>query len=250
MATYNLYNNQIQLVYEKRGRKNGYWIGDDNVMRVTEIAPPIPFSAGCWYGAGLARTRFIEVAMNLYAEIDAALDSCETTIAKYAEIIRKAAGDTTARDLGTEGHNWIEDCIQDFENCGPYPPTLEAQCEYWLTWYNNNKVTPKHIEKKVYSKEYKYAGTLDFAGEVDGKKALRDWKFVGPKAKERPGYAVQTAAYLNALCEENGDDPHDYDRSVLTISENGIKEYKYTNFDADLEAFLHLLSYYRWEKAK
>jgi hypothetical protein len=56
-------------------------------------------------------------------------------------------------------------------------------------------------EQRIFSSLYGYAGTLDWIGNVNGKRTLWDWK-TGPIV---PAYGLQTAAYAEAYAEESGD---------------------------------------------
>lgn len=56
-------------------------------------------------------------------------------------------------------------------------------------------------ERRILSKLYGYAGTLDWLGKVNGRLTLWDWK-TGPLV---PAYGLQIAAYAEAYAEETGE---------------------------------------------
>lgn len=56
-------------------------------------------------------------------------------------------------------------------------------------------------ERRIVSRLYGYAGTLDWLGRINGRLTLWDWK-TGPVI---PAYALQAAAYAEAFAEETGE---------------------------------------------
>lgn len=239
MTTYALYDGKVEIIYEQRGRKKGYWLGDEKLLRVTEVAPPVPFTAGAYYGAKLAA----EAWEKLCAETP-------DYEGDWKEVMRKAPSDTTARDQGTELHALIESW---FEGQQPFvPEPLEAKWKQFQKWIKRHEYVVWATEKKVFSKLYRYAGTCDWVGEFDNWPTMIDWKGVtGTKkdTKARSSYPIQTSAYVQAYTEELGHDaPQSFRRMTVCIADDGVKVFKYDDFDGDFGAFLNLLRYYRWEK--
>jgi len=235
MSSHKLYGGDITLVAEKRGRKGGYWIGDENITRVTSVGVPMPFAPACWYGAGLASKKFLSMLPTDGTSVQ--IDDPDA----WAEKMRKAAGDTTLRDRGTEGHRIIQQIIEFGGYNAAYEfDGLEVMLKHWRKWWNEHEIEVHGVEKKVYSKEFEYAGTLDFDATINGMRSLVDWKF----GKIRPAVRIQTAAYSQARSEELG---ILYDqRMVVSISEDGVKTEIYEEQDKDFSAFLNLLEYHRW----
>lgn len=87
-------------------------------------------------------------------------------------------------------HDGIEEGEVDFDMI----PYLEG----WHEFRHKSGFEPLLTEHLVYSKKYGYAGQLDLFGHIDGQLLLPDVKRVAMVSKAA---AVQTAAYLNALCE-------------------------------------------------
>jgi hypothetical protein len=124
-----------------------------------------------------------------------------------------------AADIGKDAHAWIEDYIKfklDKERlCPPFPPKDEKSqncCKAACDWIGKHNVRWICTERKIYSKTYDFAGTLDGLALVDscggkccvGKsfkdaKCLIDWKSSNYLYIE---YLLQTAAYECAIEEE------------------------------------------------
>jgi hypothetical protein len=122
-----------------------------------------------------------------------------------------------------------------------------------LRWVKAHNVRWKETERKIYSKQYKYAGTTDGLCLVDSCSdptccsapfkdhlTVADWKTSGYLHLE---YLMQTAAYMQALQEELGLDIQD--RFILRLDkEDGKFEPWYApkeTFARDLEGFLTCL---------
>lgn len=248
MTTYYLYDDDVALTYEKRGRSTGYWIDERPITRVTSVGVPVPFSAALWYGAGLYKEKLLEaIKGGLIGNLDE-LDEDEWEA--LAESLRKRAGtDTVARDRGTRLHGNVEDFITR-GSPGEVLPEDEQLFEHWRDWWEQHEDIEIHgIETKVYSKAHDYAGTLDLDATLDGRRSIVDWKF----GSVRPAAYLQTSAYAQAREEELDAQPGSiYDqRVVVSIKDTGVTTVRregYQTFLADFEAFLNLLEYDQWLK--
>ena len=118
---------------------------------------------------------------------------------------------TDASDVGAETHSWIERSIKyAIEHNGGVVETLHEErpsdkraisCgTAALEWMLSHKVRWLKTESMVYSRKYKYAGTLDGLASVDGILSIVDWKSSNALRQE---YVMQTAAYLEATEEEH-----------------------------------------------
>ena len=245
MTIYNLYNGDIQLEFgtkvgSKGRKKSGYWIDDREVLRVTSVGVPFPFAGACWYGAGLAKAKFLSMAEG-QMDLDEDLVIHGEDLPAWGEELRRAAGDTTARDRGTAGHQCIEDYLEvgDFHVPDEFPE-LEERVMDFSVWWEKQETEVFATEQKVYSKEFRYAGTLDLDAKINGMRAIVDYKF----GKIRPSVKTQTAAYQNAREEEHG---YHYDhRMVISLTEDGIKTEVFEEQEKDFSAFKNLLEYHRW----
>lgn len=244
MNTYHLYDGQVELQFGKKkgpkGRmKQGYWIGDEQVIRVTGVQTPVPFMAAAYYGSGLAADKFLELFK--VGELDDLVP-----IDDIAKQLRKAAGDTTKRDLGTLGHNWLEGYARHKawggSHPGPMPRAIKPQLEQMVDWWPNIEVIHE-VECKVYSKQFQYAGTLDIDATIGGQRQIVDYKF----GAIRDSVRIQTAAYQYARQEELG---IKYDsRRVISLTEDGLNTEVYHDFEKDFGAFKNLLEYTRWQQS-
>jgi hypothetical protein len=186
-----------------------------------------------------------------------------------------------AGDIGKLAHNALELAIQHaIDNTGgvvleqpivkpdEYLPTTaenlrKAQncADRAFEWMQNHNVRWLHTERKIYSKEYNYSGTLDGDALIDScndrfckgcrgrvfkdRRAITDWKSSNQLSDE---YAYQTAAYQFAHIEEFPD-LYIPDRWIMRLGkEEGDFECWYIPsdyFEADFNAFLAALNLYR-----
>ena len=78
------------------------------------------------------------------------------------------------------------------------PPAISPSILAFEEWRAQHKISIFDIEKKVWSKEYRYAGTADVFIEIDGKFGVLDLKTSTGIWDE---YSLQTAAYFQAFNE-------------------------------------------------
>lgn len=187
----------------------------------------------------------------------------------YPELIasaKKAHKDKLdeASNIGRMAHDWIESYIKYALNTGcqsiPYIPMPENEqakscCQAAVSWMRNHRVRWIHTEKKVYSRQHRFAGTLDGLCMADSCKdatccktefqdavTLVDWK---SSNSLYPEYLMQSAAYQWAFSEEFGTEiTH---RWVIRLGkEDGYFESWHIedpeDYKQDLKAFLDALS--------
>ena len=124
---------------------------------------------------------------------------------------------------------------------------------------HNHSVRWLKTEKKIYSRKYDYAGTMDGLALVDScedpaccarmftdELSIIDWK---SSNQLRADYLYQTAAYEQAEEEESGADIRA--RWILRLGkEDGKFEPWYAqNFEDDFQTFLHCLNLLKAHKA-
>ena len=131
-----------------------------------------------------------------------------------------------AGDIGHIAHDWIEQLIQSIisndekrtlEILAKLPEDERASncCIAAVEWMIAHNVRWVSTERRVYSKKYGYAGTLDGLAWIDScddpmccktlfkdRLSLTDWKTSNYLYIE---YLLQTAAYWNAVVEETGE---------------------------------------------
>jgi hypothetical protein len=150
-----------------------------------------------------------EVKALTYAELDTMI------------VEAKRANDdalTTAGDIGHKAHAWIEGAIKAAIKGFSQPelPTdekVKSCCEAFVSWSTAHQVGWAATERIVYSKLYKYAGTLDGLAYVSScgdplccKTEFRDrLSIIDHKTSNGLylEYLLQTSAYWQALVEED-----------------------------------------------
>jgi hypothetical protein len=171
-----------------------------------------------------------------------------------------------AGDVGNMAHAWLEESIKTairhndgiVERPAPQTPADERAVNCGMAafkWMQAHNVRWLHTERKIYSRKWKYAGTMDGLATVDScdnpacchkffmdQLSLIDWKSSNHLRIE---YLYQTAAYQNAQQEEFGQEI--LARWILRLGkEDGEFEAWYeTDFAKDFETFLACLQLHR-----
>jgi hypothetical protein len=107
---------------------------------------------------------------------------------------------TTAGDIGTLVHKTLEQIIKGENPSLPVHDEARNAVQRFIDWRDENKVEFLMSEQPVYSKKYKYAGTLDFICKINGKLMVGDIKTSNQIYKVEMG--AQMAAYKMAREEE------------------------------------------------
>lgn len=117
---------------------------------------------------------------------------------------------TEAGNIGTHVHNLIESHIQGDplpDLSGKVSPFMLNQIQNaynaYLAWSRKTNLKIVATEMHLVSERYRYGGTFDAVGEVDGKLCMLDWK-TSPSVY--PDFLIQLAAYQN-LWEEKTQAP-------------------------------------------
>lgn len=117
-----------------------------------------------------------------------------------ADAIFEAAG-----DFGTKMHDAFENLLlaQELNLLGDYPTKKEKDCLVsFKDWFSYYKPTDFMPEQPIASGKYKYAGTLDFVGTINGQRWLVDFKTTGAI---HFSHQLQTLAYKQAFEESYGE---------------------------------------------
>lgn len=106
-----------------------------------------------------------------------------------------------AADIGTQAHLMIEQFINGEEVDKPEDKRAKQAFDNALKWIDQTKikVISKWQEVGLVSEEYRFGGTPDAIGELDGKLILLDWKTSNGIYQD---YLIQIAAYRH-LWESN-----------------------------------------------
>lgn len=174
-----------------------------------------------------------------------------------------------AKDIGHQVHKWLEDLIKDaiqqdasitsdfvteyIKNKVPMPGQKEAIkcCTSAVDWMVKHEFKPIWSERKIFSREYFYSGTLDWLALItlNGKriKVLGDFKTSKSIHNE---YKMQLAAYWKALTEEF---PEHNDIEMLCILRLGkddgsfdAMEIPREEFDVHFTGFEGAIATYNW----
>lgn len=190
---------------------------------------------------------------NLKSNIPVGLPLDEVQISQLLEAAKRAHLQTKdkAADIGTMIHDWCEKWVKA-SIFGGVPPALPINREMrnavrgFLSWLREHDVRFTESERKVYSRDYHYAGTLDAEAYVDGQLAIIDFK---TSSAIYPEYFLQTSAYTKAREEETH---RAYGKSyVVRLSKKaGVNPFEVASSDQcerHFSTFISCLQIYEWQ---
>lgn len=201
VETYDLYNGEVKLKFD--ARSHIYTANNEQAYGVTSIIKSGIDKSGplMYWAVNMGVSMFLK-----RVRPGVALDELE--IEDIAEAIKTAhrTSSNRAKSIGTLVHETIEAIVNARINKRPLPgmPTNESAkhaVQAFLDWEKRHKVEYIFSERKIYSKKYGYAGTVDIVAKVDGKLTVLDIKTSKAIYDEM---FFQTAAYSKALEEELG----------------------------------------------
>lgn len=172
--------------------KHAYFWGGSPVPGVTSILQCIAKPALMPWAIGITRDYWLK-------EVSAG----RTDFAKIHKESWNASKKITkdAANIGTNIHAYAE---AFFKN-QPLPELLTDQAkrgaEAFHKWTAAHTIKILASERRVFSKEFYYAGTCDFVATIDGEFGVGDIK---TSSGIYPEMRLQTAAYQHALQEEKG----------------------------------------------
>ena len=208
------YGGQIELIFDSF--KHQYKEGAEVITSVTQALSVINKPALISWAANMA----IEYASS---SIEPGVAYDEIQLATIWDASKKAHWQkkTEAGTVGTFVHKWIEQYING-ENPGiPVNEGLKESVDKFLTWVQKHRVVFLSAEQPVYSKKYRYTGTLDFICKIDGKLYVGDLKTGAGIYNE---YFLQTAAYRQARSEEFPEEKY-AGQLILRIGKDGSFEF-------------------------
>jgi len=173
----------------------------------------------------------------------------ERILAKHPDLIKNPQDIMSeASDIGKEVHNAIDDYVKGKE-VGKLNEITEKCFHAFIEWSDKVGLVTKASELQIYSDKYKYAGTLDFVGEIDGKLCLADWKSSSGIYKE---YSLQLSAYRRAYLEMNKNVKLSTDMYLVRLGKyDGKFEIKVFKDSKDLfDAFLSAKKLWDWQNGK
>jgi hypothetical protein len=240
MQEYKLYNGEVTLKFDES--KHLYMVDDKIVYGVTSACGVLDKPALKQWAVNMG-VNYLEDNLKLGMTIDEINKTKLLQGAKYAHKDRL----TQAADIGTAVHLYLETYLKAGINKQPLPPLpinkyIKKGVEAFLEWAKEHKVKFLSSERKIYSKEYGYAGTADGYALVDGKKAVIDFK---TSSGIYDDMFLQTSAYAKAIEEE--DNVKIEECWILRIPKDGsvFGTAKDINIDMNFRSFLGCLENYK-----
>jgi len=235
-----LYNGEVELLFDDK--KHVYTVANEIVPSVTGITGIIDKSGPLmWWGIG----QCIDWIKENMANTDLTDEVAAKAFWHDAHRAHFRAS-KTATDIGHMAHEWIEKCLNPIEATPSMPVNkqLLATVESWLAWADEVDLQPVDTEFKVYSRDYKYAGTCDYDGLINGERCICDWK-TGKAVY--PEHRLQTAAYQIAREEELSVEYQA--RWIVVLPKDGgdiiTERIDPSDYSRDAEGFLGALNLYR-----
>jgi hypothetical protein len=225
------------------GKHRYEWNGEKVDLSISAVAAQyaVPFSAASGWAAKTIRIKLLKVfseGTNEISDLDAwAKDIC----GEPNRVTREAAS------VGTAVHSYVESVAHGLE------PDLSddedvAKCQKGLRdWFDANVAEVIDIERRLYSKRYRIAGTADMVARLRNKEVhVIDWKGVTDlSATLKPGHAGQLAAY-RAMLNEAGEKIDGCLLVRFCRKTGAVEATAFPNYETDLMAFeaaLHLARY-------
>lgn len=143
---------------------------------------------------------------------------------------------------GTQVHKLCE--LYDLGETTECDARLIPYVEAWVRFRNDTGFVPDAIEERVYHPLHHYAGTLDRAGVLFGRRAIVDLK---TSHELSPVAALQTAAYLEAWNHQRPRAGRAVRRYAVQLKKDGtyyVQEYSDSD---DFETFLSALALHQWK---
>jgi hypothetical protein len=154
-----------------------------------------------------------------------------------------------AADLGTAVHDAIEAAVLG-QTPPPYAPDVAPRMGHFDRFTADYRPTWLASEATVFSRKYKYAGTLDGIAKIGAETLLIDVK---TSRDIYPEYALQLAAYRHAefLGLPDGSEapvPATDGAAVLHITPDDYRLVRLRSDDEVLRYFLYVAQAHRWMK--
>ena len=152
--------------------------------------------------------------------------------------------------IGTLAHRMIADYLRGEEtDTNEYSKVQIDQAENavlaFFEWEKTHPIKPILIEEGMVSEKYRFGGTIDCLGQINGKLCLFDFK---TSRGIFPEMLIQVVAYRQLLVE------HGYKVDQTTIlrigrtADEGFEERLVNELDKRWQIFLHALEIYRLQK--
>ena len=116
--------------------------------------------------------------------------------------------------------------------------------ESFLEWERQHELKSLLLEEQLVSEKYKYGGTPDFYGFIDGRETLLDFKSSGIYDDQW----IQLAGYVNLLKESGKKVGACKILVIPTDKDKGFREAQREDVSVHFEIFKHCLSIYQLRK--
>lgn len=182
---------------------HSYFVNEKRVPGVTSISKLCDKPAlNNWLKITPLNALFDKIKQSLATNTpidDLSLKSMRDESLKACDVIKDKAG-----DIGTVVHNLFENIVQGKPYIEPQDEKVLRCLNHVMLWYRANNVKVLVQEKKVFSKRYQYAGTLDIICTMNNKKEkyLLDLKTSNYITEDM---FYQLHAYRQAYLEETGE---------------------------------------------
>lgn len=152
-------------------------------------------------------------------------------------------------NVGTLAHSMIFHLLKDEEaDTSDYSQNqielARNSFESFLRWEEQHELESILMEEPLVSEKYKYGGTPDFYGLVDGIETLLDFKSSGIY----PDQFIQLSAYKNLLEEREMEVKRCWVLVIPTDKGGDFKEAQKEDVSKHWEIFLHCLPIYNLQK--
>ncbi len=152
--------------------------------------------------------------------------------------------------IGTLAHQMIADYLRgEATGTEEYSKMQIDQAENSLLsffeWEKNNHIKPLLVEEPLVSEMFRFGGTIDCFGKVNGKMCLLDFKTSSGIFKEM---RTQVAAYRQLLIEHGHKVDHVTILRIGRTPDEGFEERRINELDKRWEIFQHALAIYNLQK--
>jgi hypothetical protein len=152
--------------------------------------------------------------------------------------------------IGTLAHQMIAAYLRNEEtDTSEYSKVQIDQAENavlsFFEWEKTHYIEPVFVEEPIVSQQYKFGGTIDCLGKINGSLCLLDFK---TSSGVFPEMLVQVAAYNQLLTEQGYKIDRSFILRVGRTSDEGFEERLVNHLDKRWLIFQHCLEIYQLQK--
>ena len=149
-----------------------------------------------------------------------------------------------AQIIGSDVHKWIELWIKfkihGGSSVADYPYEVKTPMENFHKWVESREIEWIASEKKVYSKFWNYAGTIDALAKINGELYVIDFKTSAKIYKE---YYLQVYGYAQAIHEMVNDESNKhYPKGMIVRLDKNEDKFQEVAFECEPRVFHNALS--------